>query len=274
MPKTARREGSVFIHPYNDPAVVAGQATVALEMVAAAPGLDQIIVPVGGGGLAAGAAIAVKTASPGTTILGVEVDNYGAAAQKLRGDPVSVGGATVAEGIAVRDVGDMPLAIFRAHGIKVALVPEREIEHAIIMLIEIEKTVAEGAGAIGLAAMLADPERFRGRRIGLIISGGNIDTRLLANVMMRGLARDGRLVRLSIDIADQPGALAKVTQVIASLNGNVIDVQHQRLFGAFPVKSAELEVVVETQDHAHSERIIEALTAIGMTLRSSLTDWR
>jgi threonine dehydratase len=270
--ETARREGLVFVHPYDDPAVVAGQGTAALEMVRAAPDLDQIIVPVGGGGLAAGAAIVLAAARPSTTVLGVEVENYGAAAQRLHGDPVSVGGATVAEGIAVRDVGDMPLEILRSHDVEVILVPEREIEHAIIMLIEIEKTVAEGAGAIGLAALLTHPERFRGKKIGVIISGGNIDTRLLANVLMRGLARDGRLVRLSIDIADQPGALAKVAGVIAGLNGNVIDVQHQRLFGAFPVKSAELEVIVETQDHFHSERIINALGETGMTVRSSLPE--
>jgi threonine dehydratase len=271
--ETARREGLVFIHPYDDPAVVAGQGTAALEMVRTAPGLDEIIVPVGGGGLIAGAAVAVAGASPSTKVIGVEVENYGAAAQKLAGEPVVTGGTTIAEGIAVRDIGELPLAILRERKIEVLLVPEREIEHAIVMLIEIEKTVAEGAGAIGLAAILTYPDRFRGRRVGLIISGGNIDTRMLANVLMRGLARDGRLVRLAIDIADQPGALATVTRIIADLRGNIVDVQHQRLFGVLPVKSAVLEVLVETQDRAHSEAIVKALTDATFVCRSSLADW-
>ena len=269
---TAHREGLVFIHPYDDPAVIAGQGTAALEMVKAAPGLDEIIVPVGGGGLIAGAAIAVEAVSPGTKVIGVEVENYGAAAQKLAGQPVTAGGTTIAEGIAVRDIGELPLSILREYCIEVLLVPESAIEHAIVMLIEIEKTVAEGAGAIGLAAVLTYPERFRGKRIGLIVSGGNIDTRMLANVLMRGLARDGRLVRLAIDIADQPGALATVTRIIADLRGNIVDVQHQRLFGALPVKSAVLEVLVETQDRAHSESIVNALTKAGFVCRSSLAE--
>jgi len=270
--ETARREGLVFIHPYNDPEVIAGQGTAALELVQAVPELDHIIVPVGGGGLAAGCAVAVAAASPSTTVIGAEVENYAAVEQRLRGEPVSVGGATVAEGIAVRDVGDLPVAILRQHKVEVLLVPEREIERAIIMLIEIEKTVAEGAGAIGLATILTYPERFRGKRVGLLVSGGNIDTRMLANVLMRGLARDGRLIRLSIDIADHPGALAKVTQVIADQNGNIVDVVHQRLFGAFPVKSAELEVLVEAQDAAHGEAIVSALAKTGVVVRSKVAE--
>jgi len=269
----ARSESLVFIHPYDDPAVVAGQGTAALELVRAAPGLDMLIVPVGGGGLIAGAAVVMETASPGTRVIGVEVENYGAAAQRLAGQPVAVGGSTIAEGIAVRDIGDLPLSILRRRDIEVFLVPEREIERAIVMLIEIEKTVSEGAGAIGLAAILNDRERFKGKRVGLIISGGNIDTRMLTNVLMRGLARDGRLVRLSIDIADQPGALAKVTEIIAKLNGNIVEVQHQRLFGAFAVKAAILEVLVETQDRAHSESIAKALNDASLICRSSLDEW-
>jgi len=269
----AQKEGLVFIHPYDDPAVVAGQGTAALEMVRAVSNLDAIIVPVGGGGLIAGATLAVEHASPRTKVIGVEVENYGAAVQRLAGKTVAVGGSTIAEGIAVRDIGDLPLGILRERNIEVFLVPERQIERAIVMLVEIEKTVAEGAGAIGLAAVLDDRERFLGKRVGLIVSGGNIDTRMLANVLMRGLARDGRLVRLSIDIADQPGALAKVTDIIAKLNGNIVEVQHQRLFGAFPVKAAILEVMVETQDRHHSEAIAKALNDAALICRTSLGEW-
>ncbi len=268
--QTAEAEGLVFVHPYDDDAIIAGQGTAALEMLHAAPGLDTLIIPVGGGGMAAGSVVAAGGVSPSTRIVGVEVESYGAAAQRLAGQPVSVGGPTIAEGIAVRDVGERPLDILRAAGTEVLLVPERRIERAMIMLIEVEKTVAEGAGAAGLAALLTHPDRFRGQKVGLIVSGGNVDTRLLANVLMRGLARDSRLVKLNVDVADQPGALAQLTRVVAEQGGNVVEVQHQRLFGALSVKSAEVELLVETQDKAHSERIVAALTAAGMTVRSSL----
>lgn len=267
---TAEAEGLVFVHPYDDDAIIAGQGTAALEMLTAVPNLDSLIIPVGGGGMAAGAVVAAAGVSPHTRVVGVEVESYGAAAQRLAGQPVSVGGPTIAEGIAVRDVGERPLEILRQHGTDVLLVPERQIERAMIMLIEVEKTVAEGAGAAGLAALLCHPDRFRGQRVGLIVSGGNVDTRLLANVLMRGLARDSRLVKLNVDVADQPGALAQLTRLVAEQGGNVVEVQHQRLFGALSVKSAEVELLVETQDKAHSERIVGALTAAGMAVRSSL----
>lgn len=265
----AGREGLVFVHPYDDDAVIAGQGTAVLEMLEETPDLDCLAIPVGGGGLAAGAAVAARALCPALEVIGVEVETYPAAAQRLAGLPVKVGGPTVAEGIAVRDVGDRPMDILKRHGCDVLLVPEVTIERAIAMLIEVEKTVAEGAGAAGLAALLFHPQRFRGKRVGLIVSGGNIDTRTLANVLMRGFARDGRLLNLEIDIADQPGALAQVTRVVAECGGNIVEVQHQRLFGAFSVKSAEVELLIEVEDEGHGERLIAALRQTGLPVRKA-----
>ena len=264
--ETAARENLVFVHPYDDPQVVAGQGTVALEMLDAAPDLDYLLTPVGGGGLAAGATI-VAAATARTKVIGVEVESYAAAAQILAGQPVSVGGATIAEGIAVRDVGGLPMSILREHGTEVLVVPERKIEKAVILLIEIEKTVAEGAGAAGLAALLHEPERFAGRKVGLVLSGGNIDTRTLANVLMRGLVRDGRLMQLSVEIPDKPGALAGLTETIAACGGNIVEVQHQRLFGALSVSVAEVDFLIEAQDEAHGAAIIAGLEARGAKVR-------
>ncbi|WP_454020561.1 threonine ammonia-lyase [Azospirillum sp. Marseille-Q6669] len=266
----AKRDGLVFVHPYDDDAVIAGQGTVVLEMLAEVPDLDALAIPVGGGGLAAGAAVAARALRPGLEVVGVEVETYPAAAQRLAGKPVKVGGPTVAEGIAVRDVGDRPMDILKQNGCDVVLVPEAVIERAIAMLIEVEKTVAEGAGAAGLAALLFHPERFRGKRVGLIVSGGNIDTRTLANVLMRGFARDGRLINLDIDVADQPGALAQVARIVAECGGNIIDVQHQRLFGAFSVKSAEVALLIEVEDEGHGDRITEALRGAGLPVRKAV----
>ncbi len=265
----AKREGLVFVHPYDDDAVIAGQGTAILEMLEEMPELDCLAIPVGGGGLAAGAAVAARTLCPTLEVIGVEVETYPAAAQRLAGQPVKVGGPTVAEGIAVRDVGDRPMDILKQHGCDVVLVPEVTIERAIAMLIEVEKTVSEGAGAAGLAALLFHPQRFRGKRVGLIVSGGNIDTRTLANVLMRGFARDGRLLNLEIDIADQPGALAQVTRIVAECGGNIVEVQHQRLFGAFSVKSAEVELLIEVEDEGHGDRLIAALQQASLPVRKA-----
>ncbi|WP_448203950.1 threonine ammonia-lyase [Azospirillum sp. sgz302134] len=265
----ARREGLIFVHPYDDDAVIAGQGTVVLEMLEDAPDLDVLAFPVGGGGLAAGAAVAARALRPELEVVGVEVETYPAAAQRLAGQPVQVGGATVAEGIAVRDVGERPMDILREHGCTVEIVPEAMIERAIAMLIEVEKTVAEGAGAAGLAALLTHPERFRGKRVGLIVSGGNIDTRTLANVLMRGFARDGRLLNLEVDVADQPGALAQVTRIVGESGGNIVEVQHQRLFGAFSVKSAEVALLIEVEDEAHGARVVTALRQAGLSVRNA-----
>jgi threonine dehydratase len=261
------RDNLVFVHPYDDSAVVAGQGTVALEMLEEQPDLDLLVVPVGGGGLVAGCVIAAQGLASKTGIVGVEVETYAAAAQTLAGLAVSVGGATLAEGIAVRDVGPLPLSILRAHKTDVMVVPERLIEKALILLIEIEKTVAEGAGSAALAAVLANPKRFAGRKVGLIISGGNIDTRVLANVLMRGLVRDGRLIHLSVEVPDRPGALAGLTQAVAELGGNIVEVQHQRIFGTVSVNIAEVELLIEVQDAPHGDAIIQGLSARAIKAR-------
>ena len=263
----AEREELTFVHPYDDAQVIAGQGTTALEMLEDAPDLDCLVAPVGGGGLAAGCAIVAAAQARNVEVVGVEVESYAAAAQMLAGKPVSVGGATIAEGIAVRDVGPLPFSVLRNRNVEVLTVPERLIEKAVILLIEIEKTVAEGAGAAGLAALLADAKRFAGRKVGLILSGGNIDTRTLSNILMRGLVRDGRLIQLAVEIADKPGALAALTETIAELGGNIVEVQHQRLFGAMSVNVAEVDLLVEAQDEAHGAAIMAGLESRGVKAR-------
>jgi threonine dehydratase len=261
------REGLTFIHPYDDPAVVAGQGTVALEMLEQAPELEVLVVPVGGGGLISGMATAAKALKPEIEVLGVESKLWCAMYQRLAGKPVSVGGDTIAEGMAVKDVGDLPLSILKAFSIEVLLTAEETIEQAIVALIEIEKTVAEGAGAAGLAALLEHPGRFAGKRVGIPIAGGNIDTRVLSAVLMRGLVRDGRLVRLRVTMPDIAGSLAKVTTLIGAAGGNIVEVEHQRVFGAASVKSPEVEFVIETRDREHATTLIAALRAQGIDVR-------
>jgi threonine dehydratase len=255
----AREEGRVFVHPYDDPMVMAGQGTLALELLEDAPELDTLLVPVGGGGLIAGCAIAATSLRPGIEVIGVEVAAYAALAQRLSGQPIAVGGGTIAEGIAVRDIGVAPFAVIRAHVADVLVVPERAIEEAIALLAEGAKVVAEGAGAAGLAALLAFPERFAGRRIGIPVCGGNIDARILANVLLRNLLRDGRLQRLVLEIPDRPGMLADIAARIASSGGNIIEVSHHRLFTSPSVQAAQLEVMFEARDPMHSAEIVEAL---------------
>jgi len=258
-----KREGLAFLHPYDDPAVVAGQGTVALEMLAQAPELDVLVVPVGGGGLMTGMMVAAKALKPGIEVLGVEAKGWCAMYQRLNGLPVSVGGDTIAEGLAVRDVGNLPCSMLKSMEAEVLLVEEETIERAIVALVEIEKTVAEGAGAAGLAALLQYPARFAGRRVGIPLCGGNIDTRLLSAVLMRGLVRDGRLVRLRVVMPDVAGSLAKVTAMIGAAGGNILEVQHQRLFGTASIKSPEVEFVVETRDRAHTQALVAHLNAHG-----------
>lgn len=254
-------QGLTFIHPYNDPAVIAGQGTLALEMLEDAPALQAAIFPVGGGGMLAGCAGAIRELRPDIAVFGVEVEGYPAMAQRLAGSPVVVGGPTIAEGIAVRDVGEVPLAQLRRLGIEVLVVPERAVEQAIALLAEGAKLVAEGAGAAGLAAMLAFPARFAGRCTGTVICGGNIDARILANVLLRNLLRDGRILRLHLDIPDRPGVLADIAARVAAAGGNVIEVSHQRLFAAPSVQSAELELMIEVRDTAQGNAIVAGLEA-------------
>ena len=259
----AAREGLIFIHPYDDPAVVNGQGTVGLEMMDAMPGLDAVVVPVGGGGLAAGIAVAAKSLRPGIHVYGVESRLWSAMHQRLTGAPVAVGGDTIAEGIAVRDVSELTLELCRRLLDEVLLVDEETIERAIVALIEIEKTVAEGAGAAGVAAVLGHAGRFAGKRVGIPICGGNIDSRMLAGVLMRGLVRDGRLVRLRVAMPDVSGSLAKVATLIGEAGGNIVEVQHQRVFGTASVRTPEVEFVVETRDREHTLALIAHLGAHG-----------
>jgi threonine dehydratase len=255
----ATEQSLVFIHPFDDAGIIAGQGTLALEMLQDAPDLDALIIPVGGGGLLAGCLVAASAMKPGIAVYGAEVETYAAMAQRLAGRSVSVGGATIAEGIAVRDIGEIPFEMVRRRIAGILVTPERAIEEAIGLLVEAAKTVAEGAGAAGLAALLAHPERFRGKKVGVAITGGNIDARILSNVLLRDLLRDGRLLRLHLQIPDRPGVLADIAGKIGDSGGNIIEVSHQRLFASSSVQAAELEVMVEARDKVHANAIVEAL---------------
>ena len=260
----AARDNLVFVHPYEDPLIIAGQGTVGLEMLEAMPDLEVLVVPVGGGGLISGISLAAKALKPGIQIYGAESANYPSMHQRLNNLEVVCGGDTIAEGIAVKDVGNMAFSIIQKTVNEVLVVKEETIEKAVVALIEIEKTVAEGAGGAGLAALLEHPQRFAGKRVGLPVSGGNIDSRVLASVLMRGLVRDGRLVRLRVIMPDISGSLAKVAALIAGAGGNIVEVQHQRIFGTSSVKSPEIEFLVETRDRAHTDRLVAALEAAGV----------
>ncbi len=260
----ARDEGLVFIHPFDDPAVIAGQGTLALELfedlaAADAAPLDVLLVPIGGGGLISGCAIVAAALSPRTEVIGVQVAPYSALAQRLGAESFPIGGPTIAEGIAVLDVGGQTARIIASHVADVIVAPERLVEDAISMLAEGARVVAEGAGAAALAGLLAHRDRFAGRRVGMPVCGGNIDSRILANVLLRGLLRDGRLLRLRMEIPDRPGVLADIAARISGSGGNIIEVNHQRLFASPSVQSAQLEVMVEAKDPAHAEEIQVAL---------------
>jgi threonine dehydratase len=255
----AAAQSLVFIHPYDDLGIIAGQGTMALEMLQDAPDLDAVIIPVGGGGLLAGCLVAATALHPSIAVYGAEVETYAAMAQRVAGRSVSVGGATIAEGIAVRDIGEIPFEMVRRRVAGILVTPERAIEEAIGLLVESAKTVAEGAGATGLAALLSHPERFRGKKVGVAITGGNIDARILSNVLLRDLLRDGRLLRLHLQIPDRPGVLADIAGKIGDSGGNIIEVSHQRLFASSSVQAAELEVMVEARDKQHANAIVEAL---------------
>jgi threonine dehydratase len=265
----AARDDLVFVHPYEDPLIIAGQGTVGLEMMQALPELEALVVPVGGGGLISGIATAAKALKADIVVYGVETANYPSMYQRLNNLPVECGGDTIAEGIAVKDVGATALSIIRLLVEEVLIVPEETIERAVVALIEIEKTVAEGAGAAGLAALLEHRQRFTGKRVGILVSGGNIDSRVLASVLMRGLVRDGRLVRLRVTMPDVSGSLAKVAAVIAAAGGNIVEIQHQRIFGTSSVRSPEVEFLVETRDRAHTDALVRALQEQGVRVSAS-----
>ncbi len=258
-----RERGLTFVHPYDDARVIAGQGTIALEMLAAAPALDTLLVPIGGGGLISGIAVAARAVQPKIRIIGVQAALYPSMYNRIKGTDLPVGGDSLAEGIAVKACGKLTEPIIRALVDDIVLVREAQLERAVSLLINIEKTVVEGAGAAGLAAVIADPARFAGRKVGLVLCGGNIDPRLLAGVLTRELAREGRLSALSLDIPDRPGQLARVAETIGRAGANIVEVYHQRIFTELPAKGTSLDLVIETRDRAHLESTIEALKAAG-----------
>lgn len=260
------KESLTLIHPYDDPAIVAGQGTVGLEMIEAEPGLDAIVVPVGGGGLIAGCAIAVKAVQPKIEVVAAEAALYPSLYQRLHGLEQKTGGSTIADGIAVKTIGDTGFAVAGKLIDDVLLVGEPEIEQAICLLVDIEKQVAEGAGATALAALVSHPARFAGKKVGVVVTGGNIDTRLLAQVLNRGMVRSGRILSLRININDVPGTLARVATVIGEAGGNIIEVHHQRLFTDIPAKAAELDLMVETRDPESGRDMIARLQAAGFVV--------
>lgn len=263
----AGERGLTFIHPFDDPLVIAGQGTVALEMLEQVPDLECLVVPIGGGGLISGMAIAARGINPDIEIIGVQAELYPSMAARVKGFEAICDGDSLAEGIAVKYPGELTLKIVKALVDDIVLVSESELERAVSLLLTVEKTVAEGAGAAGLAAMLARPEKFRGKRVGLVLCGGNIDTRLLANVLLRELAREGRLARLRIRMQDRPGALFQVARIFHDLNANIVEVSHQRVFTKLPAKGTYADIEVETRDRRHLDRLIEALRERGLDVR-------
>ena len=265
--KLAQENGYVLIHPYDDALVIAGQGTVALEFFAQVPDLDTLAVPVGGGGLISGMAIAGRAINPDLRVYGAEARLYPAMHNVLTGDNLPSGGQTIAEGIGVKDPGILTRAIIGALVENILLVEEPAIEAAVVRLLEIEKTLAEGAGAAALAMVLANPAVFRGRNVGVVISGGNIDMRLLSNVILRELAREGRILSLNIAIEDRPGLLARVSNTIGESGGNILEVSHNRLMTGASAKSADLGLVVEARDSTHAAEIVASLRQAGFDVR-------
>ena len=266
------REGYVFVHAFDDPQIIAGQGTAALEMLEDAPDLDMLVVPIGGGGLMSGTAIAARAVKPDIELLGVEAELYPSMKGAIDGTNLPSGGDTLAEGIAVKQPGKLTSRILSDFGIEVALVGERDIERAVAMLAAIEKTVVEGAGAAGLAAMLAEPARFAGKKVGTILCGGNIDTHLLANVLVRDLVRSGRIARLRIAAQDRPGALAAITAKFQDAGVNIIEINHSRIFTRLPAKDTVIEVECEARDPEAIDRVVAKLEEGGFEVERSSLD--
>jgi threonine dehydratase len=259
--------GLTMIHPYDDPLIIAGQGTIGLEMLKAVPTLDTLVVPIGGGGLISGIAIAARSLKPELRVIGVEAGLYPSMYNAIKGERLPMRGDTLAEGIAVKSPGKITTEIIRHLVDDILLVTEAEIECAVAAFINIEKTVVEGAGAAGLAAVQANPALFAGRNVGLVLTGGNIDTRLIASVLTRELAREGRLTQLSLDIVDRPGQLAAVAALLAEVGANIIEVSHQRTFSDLPAKATLLQLVIETRDRAHLDDVLTKLSAAGLDAR-------
>jgi threonine dehydratase len=259
----ARQRGLTFVHPYDDPLVIAGQGTIVLEMLEDVPDLDMLVIPIGGGGLIAGSAVAARSRKPSIEVVGVEAALYPSFWNALTGEHRPLGGATLAEGIAVKNVGVLTLPIVRELVSEIILVDEAHLERAVNAYLTLQKAMAEGAGAAGLAAMLVKPDKFRGRKVGLILCGGNIDPRILASVMVRELEREDRIVSFRLTIPDRPGVLGQIATRLGQLGANILEVEHRRLFLDVPAKGAKLDVTVETRDQMHGEEIFQALEAEG-----------
>ena len=264
-----KSQGLTFVHPFDDPKIIAGQGTVGLEIMEDLADFDAVVIPVGGGGLSAGVATAIKARRPAVSIYGVEAAMYASLAAELRGEEPKVGGATIAEGIAVKKVGKLTLEILRKLMEQVIVVNEDTLERAVTLFATVEKTVAEGAGAAGLAALLEEPQLFRNRKVVLVLTGGNIDTRLLASVLTRSLVREKRITSVRIIGNDQPGLLAKVSTVIGDNGGNIIEVFHNRMALDVPAKGAEFDITIETRDARHTQEIIDALNRAGFPPRTN-----
>ncbi|WP_293876535.1 MULTISPECIES: threonine ammonia-lyase [unclassified Sphingomonas] len=251
--------GYTFVHPFDDPRVIAGQGTAAIEMLEDVPGLDTLLIPIGGGGLISGTAVVARAADHPIEIVGVQAELFPSMYNRIRGTNLPCAGDTLAEGIAVKEPGGITSGIIADLVDDIVLVGERNLEEAVSLLLQIEKTVVEGAGAAGLAALMAYPERFRGRTVGIVLCGGNIDTRLLANVLLRDLARSGRLARLRVRLRDQPGALFNVARIFDQQRVNIIEIYHQRIFTSLPAKGLVTDIECEARDRDHLNRLIAAL---------------
>ena len=260
--------GLTFVHPFDDPDVAAGQGTVALEMLAAEPELDCLVVPIGGGGLMSGMATVARAIDPAIALIGVQARLFPSMYAKLTGQNMACGGDTLAEGIAVKAPGEFTAAIIAELVDEIVLVDEGALEHAVALLLQIEKTVVEGAGAAGLAAVLSNPEKFAGKRVGLVLCGGNIDTRLLANVLLRDQVRSGRMARLRIALQDRPGALYHVMGEFAAHNVNIIEIHHQRIFTSLPAKGLFTDIECEARDAAQIAGLVGALRAKGYSVEA------
>jgi threonine dehydratase len=262
-----KEKGFLLIHPYDDDKVIAGQGTIGIEMLEDAPDLDCIVVPIGGGGVIGGIAIAAKHLRPSIEIVGAEVKLYPSMYHALRGQPARCGGSTLAEGIAVKNVTERTIAIAKQYVDDVRLVGESDIERAVMAYLTHQKTLAEGAGAAGLAAVLANPAHFHGRKVGLVLCGGNIDPRILASVILRELEREHRIVNLRIQIDDRPGVLGRIATLLGQLGANILEVSHRRMFLDVPAKGAELEIMLETRDGPHADEIVARIEAEGFPTR-------
>ncbi len=259
----AQSQGLTLVHPYDDPLIVAGQGTAGLEMLQAVPELDTLVIAVGGGGLIGGIATAAKAIKPGIRIIGVQAQRFPAMFNAIKGTSHKQGASTIAEGIAVGTPGSLPQEIIRRLVDDIVLVDEGDIEQAIVMLLEIEKTLVEGAGAAGLAAVLKYPEMFKGQKVGLVLCGGNIDPLLLSSIIERGMVRAGRLARIRVGARDVPGSLARITAVVSEAGANINEVQHQRAFTLLAAQNVDIELVIQSRGHDHVAQVLAALKAQG-----------